>query len=513
MVYPNNAKLRRAREGYTIIYEHNPSYKGDDVTISFAGGASFDNEYPGITHLIEHLFFRGKDEKEQEELEDFFQRNISGMNCSTSASHVLFNFACSPKSLETSLNKITEIMMKKDFSQEQINKEIDIIAFEDAADSPKKDTKKDDSSKNAGTLILDDVMVSTMLELLVMPERDDMERVKISQNILGNPEDLKARITPDILRKYKEKYFNKENLIVSVVSNKSIDEIESMCENAFERVPHTLYRSEIAKRPNASSYARANISVRNTDKSTSNVSIAMLLRERTLISDNIYFEKACDLIEDNIMYTISGLLFQKLRLEKQLVYLENFANIDLYSSKFKAFSIVTNKEKAPEVLQILTKDIIGEFAKNGISKKKFYLVKSRLLENMDGIIFERPGTSYNNLNTYFSGYAFVNVKKLREAVKKLSYEEFNEHIKKVYSMCNLSYAISGDIDINQYPNTIDLQNMTGIVNRLDDPRGKVQTSTDDAIMESTPIKNNTLSEYEQNFWNALYEGTNLTENE
>ena len=69
MVYPNNAKLRRAREGYTIIYEHNPSYKGDDVTISFAGGASFDNEYPGITHLIEHLFFRGKDEKEQEELE------------------------------------------------------------------------------------------------------------------------------------------------------------------------------------------------------------------------------------------------------------------------------------------------------------------------------------------------------------------------------------------------------------------------------------------------------------
>jgi predicted Zn-dependent peptidase len=498
---PTNAKVI-TRNGYTLIYQKNEANrqsKKTEFAIGFKGGAQYDGKYTGLTHLIEHLFYNSGYKKEDERIRQDFEKYYINLNGFTGMNFVNFYAIETNDVLEHSFDKAFGYIMNKKFTKERIDKEANNLAYE-ISQAKASDYVKDESG------LYFDLLESLWDRLKISGEDFQTEYYKS----LGDSNIMKKYITPEIIKEYKEKYFNRENLVISVVTNIPLKEIEELCDKMAEKhVPFATNKEYITKiEPVACD--RKNIAIKRPTPYNSNITIKVVLRERTMASLAPAFEKAVDMIEDEYLNQVHLFLFQKFRDGKnQLAYQILMSPITLGESKFKIFTIVTSKNKYQKALKVLMSEVIGEIARKGISRKDFNLIKEKLVRNIDA---DKACPCLNAtavMRYYCQGIPFVKYDDILNELRNMEYSEFNYYLKLVYGMCNVSYTIDGDIKTKECPSVIDLQHMAGINKETDKTDEDALNYT---IIETLPLYNQNIFEHEGKLWEQLdqiYQGIQL----
>lgn len=449
--------------GSTLIYQKVSNFDGYSFVIGFKSGSKLDGRYKGLSHLLEHLLFRQTDSDLTKNILDNILRYTINQNAFTSKDYICMDFSAVKSNVELVLENCMKMMMNRHFTNEQIADEIEIV-------------KQEISLQEPVALTAFDVFLN------------ELQKTQSNANIdiLGNGRTL-AKITPEILTEYVDRYFNQQNLVISVTSNKSLEEVINLCNDYIvSKVPVAKDPRYIVGYPKEIEYKPFNLLIAQPIPDVPTVSLSLLLRERMERSRDIDKEFAFDIIESYIMNTLGGLMWHALRVNKHLTYSYGLDSLDLGSTKFKVFNATTTKNKLNETTREMCK-LIKDISENGVSEEIFNTVKTTILEQTNATLnkFRRTSAS-SNFQSWFEGSEFVDYKKVMTYTKNMTYEDFNSVIKRIYSSGNVSVIAEGDFESRKFYNLVEIEKMLGNYRNA-----KYEAELNTPRIEATPIDEQT----------------------
>lgn len=431
--------------GATIIYQKQSTFNGYSFVIGFRSGAQLDGKYKGLSHLLEHLLFRNPDKNMTNNILNDIVKYSINQNAYTSKNFIVSVFSTTQQNVKFALNNCVRTFTNKNFSKEQIGKEIEIVKHE-------IDLKKYD--------ILDESIRGMAFETLISHLSENPACMDPLE-ILGSPKTLRS-ITPEILKEYVERYFNTDNMVISITSNKSFEDAISLCaEHIFPHFSRATDEKYIVPLPEPESFKNVNMMYALPIAEAQNITIELLLRERSTWAEDVDRELAYSTIEEYMMNTLGGILWDVLRIKNNLVYSSHISNMDFGSTKFKCIQAITSAPKMRKTISEICKRI-REIGENGFPKELFETVKKALTDTENASLLKfKACSAYGNFADYITSTPFVDYKKAYGYIKNMTYEEFNEYITSVYKQANVSVAIEGNFDARKVYSLIEIEEMLG----------------------------------------------------
>ena len=431
--------------GATLIYQKQKEFDGADFSIGFRCGAQLDGKYTGLSHLLEHLLFRSPKEDIGKNILDNILRYTIDQNAYTNNDCITVEFSAAKKHIDVAVKNCMDMICNKKFTPEQIAREIAVVKQEI---NIYKD-KEEHTPRNSFDTFID----------ALTPEEDRV--VSPIDPVLGSPQTL-AKITPEILTKYVKRYFNTNNLIISITSNMSDAEIIKLVEEKiFSRLKPAKSPEFIVGYPEEKYYNDMNMLVAQPTPNFSTATINLLLKERDGKATDPHNDYACDVIEEYLMNTMGGILWDRLRTKNQLVYSYNLSNINIGTRKYKCFKATTNQQHLNKTIKELCTTIktLGE---KGIPVEGFNKVKAALVSQKAAELQRYTNCSASgNFSDFLYGNDFIDYNLVSKNIEKMSYEDFNKKVTQAYKSANVSILIDGGFESRSVPTIIEVENMLG----------------------------------------------------
>lgn len=431
--------------GATLIYQKQKEFDGADFSIGFRCGAQLDGKYTGLSHLLEHLLFRSPKEDIGKNILDNILRYTIDQNAYTNNDCITVEFSAAKKHIDVAVKNCMDMICNKKFTPEQIAREIAVVKQEI---NIYKD-KEEHTPRNSFDTFID----------ALTPEED--REVSPIDPVLGSPQTL-AKITPEILTKYVKRYFNTNNLIISITSNMSDAEIIKLVEEKiFSRLKPAKSPEFIVGYPEEKYYNDMNMLVAQPTPNFSTATINLLLKERDGKATDPHNDYACDVIEEYLMNTMGGILWDRLRTKNQLVYSYNLSNINIGTRKYKCFKATTNQQHLNKTIKELciTIKTLGE---KGIPVESFNKVKAALVSQKAADLQRYTNCSASgNFSDFLYGNDFIDYNLVSKNIEKMSYEDFNKKVTQAYKNANVSILIDGGFESRSVPTIIEVENMLG----------------------------------------------------
>ncbi len=430
-------EIKQFASGPILIFQKDASFNGTSFVIGFRSGAQLDGEYEGIMHLLEHLLFRGADcDKTMSILNNMLKVSVE-QNAYTTENFMGVNFTAVEKNVEIAVKHFMKMLTNKNFTQEQIDREIPIVLHE-------RDLSK--AIVSAYETFFNEILKDKPMN---------------GERILGSKATLK-KITPELLTKIVERYFNLNNLVISVTSNKSMSEIEELCEKLiFPKLKPAEKNEYVVDFSEVPTLEKKNLLIAIPNQYASNVKVNLILRNNTNIQEDVNKAYAYNIVEEYVMNNLGGTLWERLRVKNSLVYCSSMGNFSVGNENFKGFNAITNASKMRVVIKELS-ELVKNLSRDGISEKDFNIVKNALVDNENATIQKfNVCTAMGNLQDVLSGSSFIDYKKVMNYIKDMNYEEFNENIKSDYACSNVSATIDGNFDSRDVPHLIEIEEWTG----------------------------------------------------
>ena len=465
-------QIFKLENGSTLIYQKQSAFNGYSFAIGFRSGAQLDGKYKGLSHLLEHLLFRTTNPKSTNALLDNVLKYTINQNAYTSEDCICVTFSSVYKNVEQALAYVRDRLTNTSFTKSQIEKEIEVVKHE-------INLYKD----------ANDYITPSALDCLLNNLIDDGAK---NLNILGNSKTLN-QITPNLLRTYVRRYFNLDNLIISVTTNKSLENVVSLCDSyIYSALKPAACKEYIVSFPKLPTVKNYNTLIANPDQYSKNISICLLLRERAGFAEDINLEYAYDVVEEYMMNSLGSLLWEVLRTKNQLVYSFNLSNLDYTNAKFKAFSAVTSPSKMRKTISEICK-LIKNISLYGVPAKKFQDVKNALTDIKSATLQKfKNSNAETNFSNYLYGNEFLDYKKVNDYISKMTLEDFNNHIMSIYSMANVSVAVDGNFDTRKCYNLLEIEKMLGNYSHI-----YLKNNFNKPLIETSPIKDPNLDVFDK----------------
>lgn len=196
------------KNGVTIVYEKVPHVRSVSVGVWVKAGSRYETaEENGITHFIEHMLFKGTENRTAKQIAIEFDRIGGNINAFTSKEYTCYYTKTLDHYAGRAIEMLSDMLFRSLFSEEEIEKERQVVLEEILM---VEDTPDDD--------------VHEQLWRIMYPDHP------MGSSILGTPETLKT-FTADTIRSYMNKHYIPENMIISIAGNinlQLIDQIEEL---------------------------------------------------------------------------------------------------------------------------------------------------------------------------------------------------------------------------------------------------------------------------------------------
>ena len=426
--------------GAVLIYQKQGAFNGSSFVVGFVGGAQLDGKYEGISHLLEHLLFRPASEDIRQNIMTSIMSHSIGQNAFTSDSFIAVSASATKENFARAIDNCVTMLKPTGFTTEQIKKEIEIVKHEIALDVPEQNN-----------------IVDMFLDRLAGYDISDAPR----DTILGTARTL-GRVTPELLSEYVRRYFNTDNLVISVTSNSPLKEIVDLCEkkivSQFSPAEKPEYIAQLQAFPE---FEPRNYLMAFPSKASSNVDIQMLLRTRDGQAEDIDKEFAYDVVEQYLNNVIGGEMWNALRVKKSLVYSYGQTVMELGNVKFKNFTAETNAKKMNATIRTLC-SVVNGLATKGVDPETFEIVKKSITDTNNASLNKyKSATALSNFCDYIEGNEFVDYKRVTKIIESMTAEDFNAHLKEEYQDRNISLLVTGDFRSRDLPDLIQVEEEAG----------------------------------------------------
>ena len=327
--------------GVTLVTEKIPEMQAASIGIWVGAGSAYENpEIAGISHFIEHMFFKGTKTRTYKQIAEQMDNLGAQYNACTSKEYTCFY----AKAISSSFSKVCEILFdmltNSLFDEKEMNKERKVIQEE--------------------MRMIEDLPEDYIIDLVT---ENIMHGSDVAKTIIGTRTSLK-NIHHDEIVSYIKKQYVKNNLVVAVVGSFNEKELIKQINDCFKK----FAKSKVIKResivlgkPRYTSKAR--------DISQSHIALGL---PSISLGDDRYYAQA--IVNDIIGGSMSSRLFQNIREEKGLAYTVYSAPICYQNNGlFLIYAAVSLGKEADAIC-----GIAEELKKLEISKEEMENVKQRL---------------------------------------------------------------------------------------------------------------------------------------
>jgi len=301
----------------------------------------------GISHFIEHMFFKGTNKRTSKQLADDMSRIGGRINAYTSKEYVCFYAHVLDEHLNVVIDILSDMLTNSNFLKEDIDKEKGIILEEFAMyeDNPEE-------------VVIDE------LHGIIWPNQP------LGYNIIGTKENIKNMNRNQLLEYVNDRYVG-ENIVISVVGKIKFDEVTSKLDKSFSAIK----TGKAVNREQATIYVP---SKKGFVKEIEQGHIAISFPSINYFSDDTY---ALNIISVLLGGGLNSRLFQKIREDKGLAYsiysfIETFHNTGLFTT-YAATSVGQMEEMYYGILEE-----IAQFKKQGITERELIEVKEQIKSNL-----------------------------------------------------------------------------------------------------------------------------------
>lgn len=334
--------------GIRVVMESIPYVNSVSIGIWIESGSKNEDKHKnGISHLIEHLLFKGTINRTSKEIAETID-NIGGqINAFTTKEYTCFYAKVLDEHIDIAIDVLSDMLKNSLFSKEDIMKEKGVIYEEIKMyqDSP------------------EDLVYDLLSEVM-------FENTSLAMPILGTIESLN-NIDRDVLIDYYKTYYTPQNIVISIAGNIISGEIIKLLEYNFGDFKRNPMEDVLDKGNENHIFMRK---VKGLEKDTEQLNLCIGMEGIPIGSDELYPLHIMNAIFGGSM---SSRLFQKIREDKGLAY-----SIYSHPSSYKeigSFIIYTglSKNEVRNVLQLIKEDI-EDLKKNLISKTELVRSKEQL---------------------------------------------------------------------------------------------------------------------------------------
>lgn len=181
------------------------------INVGVKVGALYESEdEKGISHFIEHMLFKGTEEKNNEELNNKLENLAGEYNAYTDYMYTVYNIVALKDEMEESLSILSDMVINSVFPSEELEKERGVILSE-------LKSSKDD---------LEDLSFKKVNEY-------GFKKSGLKIDVLGK-EKLIRTFSRNKLMEYYNKYYVPNNSVISIVSSYEHEQVKALVEKYFE---------------------------------------------------------------------------------------------------------------------------------------------------------------------------------------------------------------------------------------------------------------------------------------
>ncbi len=392
-----------------------PGTKAVTTMILAGAGSRYETiDIAGISHFLEHMFFKGaeryKTPKEVAEAVDSFG---GVFNAFTGKEYAGYFIKSNAKNLAKSLDVLSDMLLNSKFNPDEIERERGVILEEMAM-----------------YLDMPTYQISWDFERLVFGDQP------LGRDQIGTKELIKS-VTQEMFLDYREKLYVPKNMVVTVagaVDEKTLDLVEEFFQmpEAEQKIKLTPFKEDIATQK---------FSIRH--KKTEQYHISFGVRAVPEPSPEY---PALKVLATILGGNMSARMFQNVREKKGLCYsirtsVDEYSDTGLLSTR--AGVKLDDVLRATEAIRFEYDDL----RENGVTEAEFFKAKNYLLGKIDLSTEDTEHVAHNfakNELMYSSQESFEEWQKRISAVKK---EEVENLAKKILIPENLRFAgIGPDLD-------------------------------------------------------------------
>lgn len=281
-------KVQTLDNGLTIVGEEIPYLKSITLGVWVNAGSRIENEkLSGVSHFIEHMLFKGTENRTSKDIASTIDNLGGQINAFTSKECTCYYVKLLDEHINIGLDILSDMFLNPLFDKEDIEKEKQVILEELKMyeDSP------------------EDLVYDLLMEGVYKTDA-------LGMNIIGTKESL-YNINKDAIKNYFNNYYVGSNSVISISGNFKFEEMVKLIESKFGNLPKGNVDIEITTPEFHPCFMAKN-------KDTEQVNLAISLKAIPLEDrDDAY---ALSIVNNIFGGSISSRLFQNIRENKGLVY-------------------------------------------------------------------------------------------------------------------------------------------------------------------------------------------------
>ena len=354
------AKEIKLENGISIIIEKNTMVRSAALGIWVASGSVYEDDLThGVSHFIEHMMFKGTENRSARQIAEDMDKIGATFNAMTGKEATCYYV----KTLTSNIYKGAEILMDmvlgSTFDTVELNKERQVILEEIKM---VKDTP-------------DDEIYDIISELV---NRGN----PLARSVLGTPESLSG-IDRDRMVAYYKEHYTRDGIVIAAAGNFDEDRIIEMFSEKMDSLKEKADSAERMLRP----YEKSSL-VKVKDIEQTHICLAV---PSVSYDNDLYYAFA--LMNTILGGSMSSRLFQNIREQKGLAY--NVCSVNSFSSFTGFFNIYAgvSRENAAKTIREIRFEL-SKMAEEGVSEEELSIAKEQVktssifaLENPAALMF------------------------------------------------------------------------------------------------------------------------------
>ncbi|WP_100403031.1 M16 family metallopeptidase [Bacillus sp. FJAT-42315] len=329
--------------GVRIVLEEIPTVRSAAIGIWIATGSRDETpENNGISHFLEHMFFKGTETKSAKEIAESFDSIGGQVNAFTSKEYTCYYAKVLDNHASYALSTLADMFFHSAFDQEEMDKEKNVVAEE--------------------IKMYEDTPDDIVHDLL---SRAVYENHSLGYPILGTEETL-STFTRDTLKQYMHDMYTPDRVVISIAGNVS-EELVKQAEELFGSY-------EGGSRPTNETIPEFYCNKLSRKKETEQAHLCLGFQGLPLGNEDIY---SLIILNNIVGGSMSSRLFQEVREQRGLAY-----SVFSYHSSFQDSGLVTiyggTGAKQLDQLFETIQSTLSSLKQEGITAKELHNSKEQL---------------------------------------------------------------------------------------------------------------------------------------
>ncbi len=373
-----------------------------------SGSVHEDKSVEGISHFIEHMTFKGTNNRSAMDIASQFDEIGGQGNAFTSKEMTCFFAKTLDSHILQGLDILSDMILNSKFAIKDINTEKNVVIEEIAMseDSP------------------EDVVVDRLCEAV-------WDGHPLANKILGKV-DVVNNFTSNLLLDYKNKHYTTNNTVVTISGNFN-DEVISFIKEKFSGLPNIINNNIISNIE-----YKPNIAIKEKDIEQNHICLGFKSYNNS--QDDEYY--ALSVFNTIFGGGMSSRLFQKIREQLGLAY--SIYSFPIRHKEGGLFCIYAGLNSCSEekVISLIINEI-NKILKSGVAKEEISKAREQLKAS---VIMGLESTSSRSAHMGRSVIMNGKIKSLSEIIAKIDEVDYDRVIKvakDLFNFENLSFSVVG----------------------------------------------------------------------